>query len=190
MKTIKVTQNASGKYTPDTLKITLQPKAESKTYTEAVEELKEKTAELNKKFSGELAGKGAMVSSVMRNNKKLFCAHTELTIALPLTDVRAGDMLSAAEQSGVEWISEFTLKDDSYRSELVSRAVTEARASAEVIANAAGVRLGALVSVEYAAPYSANHRLMRAACMDLNADSVEPEQINAVETVTCEWEIA
>lgn len=194
MKTIKVTQSASGKFAPDTATVSVEVKTESKKYGEAVSELNLKAEEIIKSFAAaaldknEIRKSGASVAQIKRDGKTLFAARTEIKASLPITDGRMERVLAAAESSGMGWNSEYSLADKSYRNALAAEAVAAARASAQSIAAAAGVKLGELCGVEYAAGFGGGARLMRAAAF--SGACAEPEDVEAVESVTCEWEIA
>lgn len=191
MKSIKVTQSASDKFAPDSTVIHVWLRAESKKYAEAIQLLEKKRAELLASLpplGDEISLRGASVGSVRRDGKTLFCASTELKIALPVTDERIGDAIAALEKCGAEWNQEFALGDTAYKDTLIRRAVSAARSVAESIAAAAGVNLGDVISVEYESGFGGGARVMRAmAARDEIVAS--PEPIEASENVTCEWEI-
>ena len=119
MKTIKVTQSASGKFAPDTATVSVEVKTESKKYGEAVSELNLKAEEIIKSFAAaaldknEIRKSGASVAQIKRDGKTLFAARTEIKASLPITDGRMERVLAAAESSGMGWNSEYSLADRS-----------------------------------------------------------------------------
>lgn len=190
MKTIKVTQSVRERIAPDGMTVRLHLRAENKKYDAAADALRDAVATAEKMLmraglqKDEIFSSGASITHERRDGKTLFCARTDMRITLSVTDARAGALLDAAEESGAEWSQEYVLLGDAHRKDLLKKAVQEARAAAETIAAAAGVRLGALVSVTYGGDGMGAPRMMRAMAL------AEPEQIETEETVTCEWEIA
>lgn len=192
MKTVKVTQTARGKFAPDTAVITVALKSESKRYAEAArglnaqaEQTVKNLAEIAGLEKGEIQKSGSEVMQVRHEGKTYFSARTEIKVTLAACDARIDGVVAACDASGAPWRSEYVLADKSYRDSLAAEAVRAARASAESIAAAAGIKLGGLANVEYAASYG-GVRLMRAAAAETCA---EPEDVEAEESVTCEWEI-
>lgn len=193
MKTISVTQTATEKFAPDTAVFELRLVAESKKHSDAVAALREKTEAVTnalasaKLAKGELSASGAAVSSARRDGKLFFSAHENMKITLPVADIRLGDVTDALEKSGAEWSQTYVLSDKSHKNALIQKAVKAAREVAEALASAANAKLGALASMEYVSQYGGGVRMLRAASF---SDAAEPEQIEAQETVACEWEIA
>ena len=190
MRTIKVTKSAGGKFAPDSIEVKISLNAEHKKYGEAIKLLNEHSENMNSLLmdaglkKGDATTSGACVSHEKRDGKSVFCGRADITVRLPLADERADAVLEAVQKSGFAWSQSYARKDSSYKSELIAAAVKAAREAAQTIASAAGVKLGALTNVEYVADFGGAPRLMRA------MSAVEPEQIEASETVTCEWEIA
>ncbi len=192
MKTIKVTQTASEKFAPDTVVFELTLAVESKKYADAADKLRAMTTAVTqalkaaKLAKNELTSSGSAISSVHRDGKIVFHAHESMKISLSVGDCRLGDVAAALEESGAQWSQSYMLADKSHKMSLIEKAVKAAHEVAVTIASAANVKLGALSGVEYGAQYG-GPRMFKAAAF---SDSVEPEQITAEETVTCEWEIA
>ena len=94
-----------------------------------------------------------------------------------------------------EWNIAFKLKDRSKSDELVAGAVKTARRNAEIIAKAAGVKLGKLANAQYSSygsepVHMAKLRTFAAADTYAGAaDDVAPEDVEISESVTCSWEI-
>ena len=192
MRTIKVTQSASEKFAPDCAELVLRLSCENKKYSEAVKGLAEqcetgkgllKAAGLKK---GEIVTGGSAVDAFTREGKKVFRAHTELKAALLLTDSRLQAAFDAVEASGLAWSQTYSLKDETARTKVLQQAVERAHKAAETIAEACGVKMGSLQSVEYAS-HGDRPVLMRAVALD--ASGPAPESIEVSETVTCEWEV-
>ena len=195
MKTIKVSQTASEKFEPDTLIVEIRFNAESKKHSEASDLLRKQSDGAMRLLAaaglsdGEIKSRGVSVSSYKRDGKTIFCAYENCRISLAVSDKRTDAVTEAVEKSGAEWSCQYRLEDRSYRNALIKRAVSEARDSAVQIADAAGVKLGGLAGVEYAAQFGGGARLMRAAAFGADNVSASPEQIEISESVTCECEI-
>lgn len=191
MRTIKVTQSASQKVAPDTAVLRLRLFCEHKKHAEAVKGLAEKRTQVLTQLAGvhlesnEVTTTGKAVDVFVRDGKKVFRAHADIRIELPIEDERFMAALDAVEGSEAELRQSYELKDESVRAALLKRAVTTAHAAAETIAEASGVKVGKLQSVDYTS-YGERPHLMRA--MADTAISPEPESIELTETVTCEWE--
>lgn len=194
MKTIKVTQNASGKFAPDSVTLRAELFAEHKKSGEAARLLREKTDAVLRALAaagiqeGEAVTSGTGVSATRREGKTVFYAHADIKLTLAVSDERIEGIAEALEQSGASWRQQYELADNAHREALIEQAVAAAKEDASAIARAAGVRLGELASVEYAASYGGGVRVMRAA-MAADTVSARPEDVELTETVTCAWEI-
>ena len=192
MRTIKVTQSASERFAPDCAELALRLSCEHKKYSEAVKGLSEQCDRVKGllKNAGlkqsEVVTGGSTVDSFSREGKKVFRGHTELKTVLLLTDPRLQAAFDAVEASGLAWSQTYSLKDDAVRATVLKKAVACAYKAAETIAEACGVKLGALQSVEYA---SHGDRPMPLRAVALDASGPSPESIEVSETVTCEWEV-
>lgn len=93
---------------------------------------------------------------------------------------------------------DFTVKDSSAVSgELLKAAVKNAREKAEILCAASGAKLGGLLSIDYnwgeLHLYSETDYDVEGKCLMMGAADdmdIEPEEINARDTATFEWEIA
>jgi len=124
-----------------------------------------------------------------------YVATHALRVELPRT-ADAGRVLDAVarEAPGAEVRVSFEIRDrDGFRQRLLAEAVGAALRNAETIARAGGVRLGAIVSIEYgpsevrfASPvtFHAESRLAAA------PTSFEPSEVRGTEVVTVSWAIA
>lgn len=195
MKTIQVTQDVHEKIAPDRVVLRAQLRAEHKKSAEAARLLQEKTAAVLRALTGdarlsreEITTQGTAVHAVRRDGKSLFCAQAELKIILPVSDDRAGDAADVLEKSGEAWQQSYALGDTSYRERLLQKAVAAAKADAQLLAAAAGVRLGELSHIEYAASFG-GARMLRAAAFSAESGAAAPEPIDVGENVVCAWEI-
>ena len=177
------------------MKITFAPTAESKSAADAAAKLAESVGKINAALSArvklgehEITESGKSVSAVRRDGKTVYIASVRIQVTLKASDEKIGGVTEAAESLSVQWHTEYLLADKSYADKLAAEAVAKAKASAESIAAAAGVKLGTLASVEYAASFGGSPRMLRAVAAESGATH-EPEPIEAVESVTCEWEI-
>ena len=194
MKTVKVTQNASGKFPPDTVAISVELSAQHKKSGEAAKLLQEKQAQLLAALAaagvkdGEITTHGTGVTSSRQDGKTVFYAHTDCKLKLSVADERLGNITDALEKGDVAWRQQYELADNKHRASLIAQAVAAAKEDAACIAKSAGVKLGGLAGVEYAASFGGGVRLMRAMA---KAESIAacPEDIELNESVTCEWEI-
>lgn len=194
METIKVTQNATDKFAPDSVAIRAELFAEHKKSDEAARLLREKTDAVLRALAaagvqdGEAVTGGAGVSAVRRDGKAAYHAHADIKLTLPVSDERIEGIADALEKNGAAWRQSYLLTDASPRKALIARAVAAAKEDAAAIAAAAGVRLGELAGVEYAASFGGGVRMMRAAAVN-DAVATRPEDVELSETVTCEWRI-
>ena len=127
------------------------------------------------------------------------CRH-ELKIEFDFDTKRLAKALSEISKciAKPEISIDFTVKDSSAVSgELLKAAVKNAREKAEILCAASGAKLGGLLSIDYnwgeLHLYSATDYDVEEKCMMMGeADDmgIEPEEINARDTATFEWEIA
>lgn len=134
-----------------------------------------------------------------RHEKRLFSGYAAvhaLRLELPLT-ADAGAVLDAIADAapGASVQISFELSDpDAFRQRLLAAAVEAARRNAATIAEASGVRLGAIAGIEYgwtevrtASPFLLEARAAHGAPVPT---SFEPEAIEGEESVTVSWAIA
>ena len=87
-----------------------------------------------------------------------------------------------------EWRRSYRAKKvDKARDALKKQAVQDARRNAEVLAEAAGVKLGKLAKIDYVSDGAAAPVMLRA--MHIADSDIAPEPIRLSETVTCGWAI-
>lgn len=127
------------------------------------------------------------------------CRH-ELKIEFDFDTKRLAKALSEISKciAKPEISIDFTVKDSSAVSgELLKAAVKNAREKAEILCAASGAKLGELLSIDYnwgeLHLYSATDYDVEGKCLMMGAADdmeIEPEEINARDTATFEWEIA
>ena len=127
--------------------------------------------------------------------------HT-LKLEFPIDDDLLGRTLYALAHCGArpEFRISYALSDpESAKNALLSQAVKDARAKAEALTAAAGVKLGALQSIDYAlGEPDLEVRPMRKMAMAANGDAesaasydmnIDPDDISVSDSVTVLWEI-
>lgn len=127
------------------------------------------------------------------------CRH-ELKIEFDFDTKRLAKALSEISKciAKPEISIDFTVKDSSAVSgELLKAAVKNAREKAEILCAASGAKLGGLLSIDYnwgeLHLYSETDYDVEGKCLMMGAADdmdIEPEEINARDTATFEWEIA
>ena len=192
-KSMTVTKSVSAQVSANKVSITATVTGESKKSSAAIEFADGKAAELVdafKQFDGvvELCAGGINVGAVYADRKAVgYRASRTFSASFAYDKNTAVKVLDALGELPIEWRIAFSFDDDgSERKRLLRRAVTEAKADAMEIADAAGVKLGELVKVEYAPSYD-RPVMLRAASL---GEGSAPEQISLSEAVVCTWEIA
>lgn len=122
--------------------------------------------------------------------------HHDLAVEFDFDPARLSDALGALSECSAHPQADisFTVKDkNAVANKLLEDAVCDAKAKAETIARASGVRLGEIAGIEYdwrepnslsATRYSDNCAMLRAAPADF-----VPEDVKASDAVTVTWEI-
>ena len=133
-------------------------------------------------------GGGSMNVAATRTDKKVTGYRAVRTLSAQFD--YNGDLLASALDAisafDVEWSVSFAASDAAARKELVISAVKAAREDAQAIADAAGVKLAALVKAEYSSDCGIAPVMLRAARI---GNDLDPEDIALSETVTCSWEV-
>lgn len=124
----------------------------------------------------------------------------QMKIAFPSDHARLGRILTALANTALapEFHISYTVKDrEAAKNELIAAAVADAKAKAAVLTAAAGVRLKGISHIEYSlceiglevrpAAFAGMKRAML--CEDSISAEIEPEDIEAEDTVTIDWEI-
>ena len=192
-KCITVTKTVGAQYSANKVNITATVIGEAKRSSAAIELADGKAMALVEAFKPlgdavKLCAGGINVGATYADRKVVGYRATRTFSASfaydKETTVKALDALS---ELSIDWRIAFSFDDDgSARTQLLRRAVTDAKADVLEIAAAAGVKLGGLAKVEYAPSYD-RPVLLRAASFGEN--SAAPEQISLSETVVCAWEI-
>lgn len=193
-KSITVTKTASAQASANKVSITVTVTGEAKKSAAAIELADEKASELVKAFErfgdGVTLGAGGINVGATYSDRKVagYRAMRTFAASFAYDKETVVKVLDALGELPVEWRVAFSFEDDgSERTRLLRSAVTEAKADAKTIADAAGVKLGTLVKVEYAPSFD-RPVMLRAASFGENAAA--PEQISLSETVVCSWDIA
>lgn len=122
------------------------------------------------------------------------CRHS-LLLEIGMDLKLLGAVLSAAEQSGAgpELHFAFTLRDQAAVHEKLLRLAAEhARQDAEILAAAAGAKLGKLTAVRYRdeqPAYAGGGVMLRAAAKMNDSAAITPDQIQAEESAVFVWEL-
>ena len=190
---IPVTGTAKEKLPANRVEISVSATGEADAYVKAVnasDSLADGAVDALKAAGIENVRAAGVNVTVVRDGKKVtgYRATRKLTVEFEYEKTLLAKVLDALGKSKCEWRVAFALKNDEMRQTLVARAVTEAKQSAEVIAKAAGVKLGSLVKAEYVST-GGGHAVMRMAAVYGADNAADPEEITLSETVTCSWEI-
>jgi hypothetical protein len=134
--------------------------------------------------------------------KQVFrCFRVEHSLALEFDfdSKRLGRILAAIAASSAvpEFNIGFTVKDkDTLAAQMLQNAVADARMKAEIIANAASLRLGDIISMDYSWDDVHVHSPTRFALMAEKMDyasaeiDIQPDDIKVSDAVTIVWQIA
>ena len=215
MRTIRVTGKGQIRLRPDTTRIRLKIGDVLPQYGEAVRQSAEDTERLRDLLTGygfqrsdlktldfgvdpeyeSRKEKGAYVQQLVGYRYR----HT-MKIEFPSDNERFGRILFALAGSPVrpEFGISYTLKDpEAAKNELLAKAVSDARQKAALLADAAGVALKDVQSVDYSwgqidfeiHPLREKSMMSAGLECDAFAMNVEPEDIEAEDSVTVIWEI-
>lgn len=215
MRTIRVTGKGQIRLRPDTTRIRLKIGDILPQYGEAVRQSAEDTERLKDLLTGygfqrtdlktldfgvdpeyeSRKEKGAYVQRLVGYRYR----HT-MKIEFPSDNERLGRILFALAGSPVrpEFSISYTLKDpEAAKNELLAKAVSDARQKAALLADAAGVALKDVQSVDYSwgqidfeiHPLREMKMMSAEPICDAFAMDVEPEDIEAEDSVTVIWEI-
>ena len=100
----------------------------------------------------------------------------------------------AKTNSDVEFKINFSIKDyEKFRNELIENAVTDSIKKAEIMAKSAGVILGDVINIDYSwgeIRIESDFSMREMRCMEESESyEIEPDDIEASDTVTVVWEI-
>ena len=126
-----------------------------------------------------------------------YTATHQLCMELPVDQNLVGKFLSSLVQRGAEpqVRINFTVADpEALKQRVLADAVANAKARAEVIATAAGVKLGNIADIQYG--YSEvvissqpSEMMLESCCESEIAPNFDPKDVDAEDTVTVTWEI-
>lgn len=194
-KIITVTKTVSDKLPPDTAVFSLTTAVTAKKYGDAVRESETRASQLVATlaaagFDG-LRAHGINVSPMRENGKQTgYRAVRSFSLKFAYDGARIAAATEALTSVDCEWRLSFALENPDCKTELINRAVKESKAEAEIIAAAAGEKLGGLCEAEYgSSDCGCSPVMLRAAYCADGANNVEPESITLTETVSCGWEI-
>ena len=218
MRTIRVTGKGQIRLRPDTTRITMTLTGLYKEYAETLRRSSEDTETLKDVLSGfgfersELKTLSFSVDAEYEsyqdknnNYKQRFAGyrfHHALKVEFPSDNERLGRVLYALANCKVkpEFRISYTVKDpEAAKNLLLGKAVADAKEKAAALTHAGGVKLGEIQSIDYSwGEIDLEYRPMGRAvlaekCMasdDTLAFDIEPDDIEASDTVTVVWEIA
>ncbi|MCH5351098.1 MAG: SIMPL domain-containing protein [Clostridiales bacterium] len=187
---ISVTETASEKFPVDYVIINVTASAEKDYCSDAHGEVIYIASEVAKAIE-KVGGKVRVTSiseSPIRDGKKIigYRAVQLFTVGIDYNKEKVEKCLAAVTSWKCEYRVSYTFKNKSASKKVTASAVTAARARAETIAFAAGVKLGKLVKVDYG--MDGGGIMPMRASLDAAGRS-EPEDITVSETVTCAFEI-
>lgn len=168
MREMRVTGRGRVFVKPDRIRLMLTMTDVKKDYDKAIREASEKSEELQKAFKGcgfqpedlktvnfSVDAEYTGYSDKNGNWKQRFVGYRfnqTLKIEFPLDNELLGRILYALAKSGVksEFRIQYTVKDaEACRNELLGNAVRDAKEKANVLAEASGVKLGMIMTVDY-----------------------------------------
>ena len=218
MRTIKITGKGEVSMTPDVCRLIITISGIDKTYNKAVEMSSKDTNVLRetiealgfdrkdlrtKSFS--IDARYGSVKDADGNYETVFrgyeYTHVQ-SLEFPADNKVLGDVLSAMMDSGVgpTFRITYTVSDpESFRQEMMRKAVADAKAKAELLADAAGVVLKGIESINYSwssyeftwEPMYDDLAMSEGFVMNKSLSmDIEPEDIRKSDTVTIVWEIA
>lgn len=218
-RTIKVTGKAKIAAKPDMIRLSIDLKGSRESYEDALQQSTQHVEALAgcfeslgfertdlKTVSFQVSTKYESYQDKLRNWKKKFAGYEfqhSLKIEFDKSNQMLGKMLYALAHSSVEpeFRIYYTVKDaECVKELLLAKAVEDAKAKAEVLAKAAGVALGEVVSIDYSweeielVSKPMNLRSLGAKCMEADDGGayevdMEPDDINVSDHVTMYWSI-
>lgn len=218
MRKMRVTGRGRISVKPDRIRLMLTLSDVKKDYDKALKEASAKSTELQKAFCGcgfseedlktvnfSVDAEYTGYSDKDGNWKQRFVGYRfnqMLKIEFPLDNDRLGQILYALAKSGVksEFRIQYTVSNpEACRNELLGKAVSDAKEKAAILAEASGVKLGAIQAIDYSFGtmeiYSepVNFRSMKVAesCCEDNAYgmNIVADDIQLDDNVTVSFEI-
>lgn len=215
-KTMRVTGKGKLSVKPDLIRLLLDTTKVCKTYEEALAKSAEQTEELKNCFEGlgfartDLKTLRFSVDTEYENyrdennvwkNRFLGYRFTHgMKLEFDADNERLGRVLYqlARTECHPEFRINYTIKDtEAAKNKLLAKAVADSGEKAKVLAEAAGVALGAIVNIDYSwgeleivsAPVERCMMSAPNAAMDSYKMDIEPDDIDVTDTVTVVWEI-
>ena len=209
MRVLKVQGKGSVSVPPDTAVFSFEILAEHKKYKACHENLNRRVALLRQ----ELADCGIARTEVKTTNYRVhtksryengrswldgYTGSHDVRVEAPFSQENVNRVLTAVGKgtSGAQISLSFTVKDaDAVRKLVLEDAVRKAKANAETLAFAAGVRLGSLVQMDYGwvelrlSTEEYDCHCSADLAPSRSAPDIEPEDIRAEDTVTLVYEI-
>lgn len=194
---ITVSKTVSAKVAPNNIVIHVRTECDGKTSKDATQKENALSAAFKKAMNGFISDGlivalcDARISKITQGGKAVgYKACRDCTVECEYDGEKLIAVTDALEGLGVSLRVEFTYEDDGLKNALIKQAVESARADAEIIAAAAGVKITAFARAEYASSDGAGPMLLRAAPMNSFADGItEPQPITVSQSVTCSWEV-
>ena len=215
-KTMRVTGKGKLSVKPDMIRLLLDTTKVCPTYEEALRRSSEQTEELKNCF--EKLGFARMNLKTLRFNvdteyenyrdennvwKNRFLGYRfthNMKLEFDADNERLGRVLYqlARTECHPEFRINYTIKDtEAAKNKLLAKAVADSGEKAKVLAEAAGVALGAIVNIDYSwgeleivsAPVERCMMSAPNAAMDSYKMDIEPDDIDVTDTVTVVWEI-
>lgn len=220
MKTIRITGRGSLRVSPDKTRIHIALNDVCEEYAQALEKAAQERQTLQGvirefgfaendlktlNFNVDPEYEGYQEGNVYKQKFKGYRYFHQLKLEFPSDNERLGKVLYALAQSGLtpEFnISFFVSDPESVRNALLGSAVADAKAKAEALTAAAGVRLLDIQSIDYAKadlnlavntmrmPMMAKGAFAEEAVCDSYDMDMQPDDIELDDTVTVIWEIA
>lgn len=209
MRTLKVQGKGSVSLPPDTVVFSFEILAEHKEYSTCHENLNRRVAELRQELGRCGIDRAEVKTSDYRIQVKNryengrswhdgYTARHHIRVETPFSQENINRVLSTVGSgvSGTQIALSFTVNDkDAVRKLVLEDAVRKAKTNAETLAAAAGVRLGALVQMEYGwleVRYSTGEYdccCESGESYDPAPPNIDPEDVKAEDSVTLIYEI-
>lgn len=218
-KTVRITGKGNLKVRPDMTRITITLSGLDEEYGKALQHSAEDTKTLAKclkkldfkrsdlktlHFSVDTKYESYTEKDLCRTNyKRRFIGYSfihKLKIEFESDDKRLGKILYALANMSLhpEFTISYTVKDpEAVKNTLLANAVKDAKTKAQILADAAEVKLGSISSIDYSwheidfeiAPLDRFCQTAAAPSASFNMD-IEPDDIEVSDTVTIVWEIS
>lgn len=213
-KTLRVTGSGMIRLKPDTVRITLTLEGLEREYAATIRRSAEDTERIRDalhsagfaredlrtlSFNVQTEYEGYQEEGVYRQRLTGYRFRHELKIEFPWDNERLGEVLAAVTETALtpEIRIAYTVKDrEAAKNTLIGMAVADAKAKAEALVTAAGVKLLGIRHIGYAIDENefAVHPVLyagaaRKMCADNCAPEIVPEEITAEDTVTIVWAI-